>query len=98
MKTLKDIGNEHTHKVDIIKELSNTYYLAKALHYQMRFVRDYLNKDFKKILSEAAAKNNHFCSQIEQYVPMQEQAALDEISMQILEAVNKIDFNQKVEV
>lgn len=98
MKTLKDISNEHTHKIDVIKEICVTYYLFKAAHYQSRFVRDYLNKDFKKILSEAAAKNNHFCSQIEQYVPMQEQAALDEISMQILEAVNKIDFNQKVEV
>ena len=64
----------------------------------MRYIRDYLNKDFKKMLSEAAAKNNHFCSQIEQYVPMQEQDALDEITMQILEAVNNIDFNQKVDV
>ena len=92
------IGNEHTHKIDVIKEISTTYYMAKALHYQMRYIRDYLNKDFKKMLSEAAAKNNHFCSQIEQYVPMQEQDALDEITMQILEAVNNIDFNQKVDV
>ena len=92
------IGNEHTHKIDVIKEISTTYDMARALHYQMRYIRDYLNKDFKKMLSEAAAKNNHFCSQIEQYVPMQEQDALDEITMQILEAVNNIDFNQKVDV
>jgi len=98
MKPIKDISNEHTHKIDVIKEISTTYYMAKALHYQMRYIRDYLNKDFKKMLSEAAAKNNHFCSQIEQYVPMQEQDALDEITMQILEAVNNIDFNQRVDV
>lgn len=98
MKNIKDISNDQTHKIDVIKELSTTYYMAKALHYQMRYVRDYLNKDFKKMLSDAAAKNNHFCTQIEQYVPTQEQGALDEISMQILESVNAIDFNQKVEI
>lgn len=97
MKTLKDIGNEHTHKIDVIKQICVTYYLYKAAHYQARYVRDYLNKDFRKMLSDAAAKDNYFCTQIEKYVPMQEQGALDEISMQILEAVNKIDFNQKVE-
>ena len=40
MKNIKDISNEHTKKIDVIKELSTTYYMAKALHDQMRFVRD----------------------------------------------------------
>lgn len=94
---LEQISNEHTAKIDVVKELSVTYYLAKTLHYQMRYLREYLNKDFNKRLSEAAAKNNYFCSGIEQFVPHSEEFALEEIAMQVLEKVNEVDFNQKIE-
>ena len=93
---LEQISNEHTAKIDPIKELSVAYYLAKALHYQMRYLREYVNDDFKKRLSEAAAKNNYFCSGIEKLVPQSEEFALEEICMQVLEKVNEVDFNQKI--
>lgn len=93
---LEQISNEHTAKIDPIKELSVAYYLAKALHYQMRYLREYVNDDFKKRLSEAAAKNNYFCSGIEKLVPQSEEFALEEICMQVLEKVNEIDFNQRI--
>jgi len=95
---LEQISNEHTSKIDPIKELSVAYYLAKALHYQMRYLREYVNDDFKKRLSEAAAKNNYFCSGIEKLVPQSEEFALEEICMQVLEKVNEVDFNQRIEI
>lgn len=93
-----NIGNEHAPKIDLIKELVKTYYLFKTAHYQAKFVRDFVNKDFKKRLSDAAAKNNYFCVGIESIIPNKELAAIDEIAMQILEKMDEVDFNQKVKV
>lgn len=92
------IGNENSHKIDLIKELVLTYYLSKALNYQMKFVRDYVNEDFRKRLNEASAKNNWFCKGIEDVVPQRELPAIDEIVMQVLEKVNEVDFNQKIKL
>ena len=85
-------------KVDVIKELVYAYYLCKATNYQMKFVREYVSKDFKKILSDASAKNNHFCTEIEKMIPKKELGAIDEITMQLLEGVYELDLNQKVEL
>jgi len=93
-----NIGNDKSHKIDLIKELVLTYYLSKALNYQMKFVRDYVNEDFKKRLSEASAKNNYFCKGIEDIIPSKEMDAIEEIVMQVLEKVNEVDFNQKIEI
>jgi hypothetical protein len=92
-----NIGNEHAPKIDLIQELVTTYYLSKALNYQMKFVRDFVNADFRKRLSDAAAKNNYFCVGIESIIPNREMAAIEEIAMQVLEKVNEVDFNQKVQ-
>lgn len=93
-----NIGNDKSHKINLIKELVLTYYLSKALNYQMKFVRDYVNEDFKKRLSEASAKNNYFCKGIEDIIPSKEMDAIEEIVMQVLEKVNEVDFNQKIEI
>jgi hypothetical protein len=92
------IGNENSHKIKLMQELVLTYYLSKALNYQMKFVRDYVNEDFKKRLNDASAKNNYFCKGIENIVPQRELPAIDEIVMQVLERVNEVDFNQKIEL
>lgn len=69
------IGNEKAKDIDLVHELVVTYYLCKALNYQMKFVRDYVNHDFRKRLSDASAKNNYFCAGIEagEYIEVTEE-------------------------
>ena len=92
------IGNENSHKVDFEKQLIVAYCLCKSANYQLKYLRESLNKDYAKRASEASAKNNWFCSGIEKSIPNHEMPAVEEIVMQVLEKINEIDFNQKIEL
>jgi len=93
-----NIGNDKSHKIDLIQHLVLVYYLSKSLHYEAKFVKEYLNKDYKRRLGDASAALNYFCKGIEDIIPSKEMDAIEEIIMQVLEKVNEVDFNQKVAV
>jgi DNA topoisomerase IB len=44
---------------DLILNIQRMYYLLTALDIQQEWLRDYLDKDFKKHLNESKAKNNY---------------------------------------
>jgi len=92
------IGNENSHKIDFDKQVMVAYMLCKAANYQLKYLRESFNKDYAKIASEVSAKNNWFCSGIEKSVPSKDMPAVEEIVMQVLEKINEIDFNQKIEL
>ena len=76
-----------------IQNMVQAYYLCKATNIHMKFVREFANPHFKKILSEASAKNNYFCTEIEKMIPKKELGNVEEIAMRYLEQVYQLELN-----
>lgn len=92
---LEEFITDKTGKVDVIVELVNCYYLMKATAVQIQFVREYVNGDYKKVLSNAKAANNHFCKLIEENIPKRELGNVDELTMRFLEQIYEMEKELK---
>jgi Ribonuclease G/E len=74
-----------------LKNVRRAYILARALNIQYSFIRDYVNSDLKKIMSDAKAKNAHFIKTIDNsFAKRRQNDQMDhdeEIAFQLLEAL-----------
>jgi hypothetical protein len=73
--------------VDVMAQIKLTYTLSKIVVAQMRFIREYHNKDTQKIVNEAKAKLSHYVTTIEKSLDPKEIENQEEISMEMLERI-----------
>lgn len=79
--------------VDVMAHIKLTYTLSKIVVAQMRFIREYHNKDTQKIINEAKAKLNHYVTTIEKSLAQEEIEKQEEVSMEMLERIyNEINL------
>lgn len=78
------IKNKPTEE-EIINQVKMAYTLAKCLNIQYAWIREYLNPEFRKIISEAKAKNAYFTSRIDRNLPEGNPDIQTERAFEILE-------------
>jgi DNA topoisomerase IB len=72
---------------DLILNIQRMYYLLTALDIQQEWLRDYLDKDFKKHLNESKAKNNHLRKIIKNNLTPKEIQDIELIGDSIIEKI-----------
>ena len=79
--------------VDVMAQIKLTYTLSKIVVAQMRFIREYHNKETQKVINEAKARVNHYVKTIEKSLPPDEIEVQEELSMAMLEEIyNKLNI------
>ena len=73
--------------VDVMAQIKLTYTLSKIVVAQMRFIREYHNKETQKVINEAKARVNHYVKTIEKSLDPKEIENQEEISMEMLERI-----------
>lgn len=67
--------------------IRRTYLMAKALNYQIAWLRDKVEPDVKKILNEAKAKNSHLIQRFGNTLSTDAKRILDEVSFELLDEI-----------
>jgi hypothetical protein len=67
--------------------IRRTYLMAKALNYQIVWLRDKVEPDVKKILNEAKAKNSHLIQRFENTLSTDARKVLDDVSFELLDEI-----------
>lgn len=83
----------------ILKDIRRAYVLAKALNIQYQFIREYVNPDLYKAVSNARGTNSYFLKQIDAAFGKRKlKGQLDkeeEVAFRLLEELEKEDVNNE---
>ena len=79
----------------ILKDIRRAYVLAKALNIQYQFIREYVNPDLYKAISNAKGTNSYFMKQIDlafgKHKLKDQLEAEEELAFRLLEELEKKD-------
>lgn len=72
-------------EVDVIKHLCCVWFLTKALATEVDFLREYMNPEYKKMLSDIKAKSNFFCKNVAAKMEKGDIDKIDDQAAEVLE-------------